>query len=759
MCVGQRRMGRRTKLSKNFNYSSILRKETSVIFFERFSEKLNENLIKYFGTAEAQRIMGLLGEGTIKITSPETFLYSSDNVGDNSLELYNTCESVEDFYYKSLMVLKKRAELGETDIEIREFFLALCDLIANRGKELTTMQLGIWIKNLVATLVNATHPSPYIMKLMDPRMRVDVEEQTGLNLKYYPTFLKTFIKAVNEIAKESKILPSSLFFPKIEFIFPVYKDTRLHQELYVASTFNIPIEHVRSILRCVPSLTEDTPALRVALEALQAEKNYKYINLDGIILELQRIDKKENFKTYPTMKDFSEPFKAAGIPRAFMLDRRVARTCVNYELYKRAFEPYFSNILINCSRLNEKSIEAHMDAAKNLSLLKCYFYKYTKNLKQKKYTFKITLTNVTEMNQEFVEFVKNKIEQVKSSTNMDFFAEIVYRNKEVTSRVDLSKITHIRVISDIHADYNRNQNYVFNFGDDFVINCGDTGGDARTCIEWHRNFVKHGVTVAGNHLGYSSSHPELNVGGNFHVDNTKNTQIKELGNTLMDIDKVQFMSNSVAEYKGIIIIGSTLYTDFALYGEQHIEEAMQYARLNMNDFKFPMVVGHREYSLTPEGWKIKMRKREESTVRNFTPQDHAYYFHYSFNFIREKVQEYKHKPIVIVTHHAPSPYSISHEYEGSMLNPAFASNLNKYIVEHPEIRLWCHGHCHNISDYILGETRVVCCPFGYNNENDWELPNKYGIRIALSDIRSRKKSWEEICKEEIQWGLVKVYKS
>ena len=751
-------MVKRTKPTKNFNYSAILRKETSLVFFERFSQKLNENLIKYFGSQEAQRVMRLLERGTLKITSPETFLYSSENIGDNSLNLYNTCESVEDFYYKSLIALKKRAEMGETDIELREFFLVLADMLDRDQTNITNMELSVWVKNLLTTLVNATHPSPYIMKFIDPRMRAEVEEQTGLNLKHYPKFFRAFLQAFNELAKGKYILPSSLFFPKLEFVFPVYKDTRQHQELYLANAFCIPLEHVRSVMKHASDLSQDTTELRVGLEALKAEKNYKNMNLDGIVLELQRIATKENFKTYPTMKHFSEPFKVMGVPRAFLLDRRVTRPCVNWELYQKSFKPYFANVQINCSTLTKHAIEAHMDAAKNICLLRCYFYKYIKNMKQGSYTFKITLTNVKEMTQEFVEFVKSKIEQIKSSTNMEFFAEIVYSNKEVLKKVETTGTTHIRVISDIHADYNRSQNYVFNFGDDFVINCGDTGGDAKTCIEWHRNYVKHGITIAGNHLGYNSSHPELNV-GEFHVDNTKNSQIKELGGVLSDHDKVLFMSNSTTEYKGIIIIGTTLFTDFALYGDKHIEEAMQYAKNTMNDFRYPMVVGHREYTRTDNGWHREMTKRSESKVRNFSPNDHAYFFYNSINYIKEKVEEYSHKPIIVVTHHAPTPYAISPEYEGSMLNPAFASNLNDYIIKHPQIRVWCHGHVHSTSDIILGKTRIVCCPFGYNNENEWQLPYGYGIRIAINDIKNKKKSWEEICKEEIQWGLVKVYKS
>ena len=112
--------------------------------------------------------------------------------------------------------------------------------------------------------------------------------------------------------------------------------------------------------------------------------------------------------------------------------------------------------------------------------------------------------------------------------------------------------------------------------------------------------------------------------------------------------------------------------------------------------------------------------------------------------------------VIIVTHHAPSPHSIDKKYEGDLLNAAFASNLNQYIIQNPQIRVWAHGHVHNPCDYILGETRVVCCPFGYNNENNFNLPYEYGLRIAIEEIKS-KKSWRKILKKDIKSGLVQVY--
>ena len=118
--------------------------------------------------------------------------------------------------------------------------------------------------------------------------------------------------------------------------------------------------------------------------------------------------------------------------------------------------------------------------------------------------------------------------------------------------------------------------------------------------------------------------------------------------------------------------------------------------------------------------------------------------------------ENPNKPIIIVTHHAPSPYSIAEKYQGDLLNAAFASNLNNFIIANPQIRLWCHGHMHDPSDYILGETRMVCCPFGYNNENEARLPYDYGLRIPISDIKS-KKSWRKLLSKQIVLGKILVY--
>ena len=49
------------------------------------------------------------------------------------------------------------------------------------------------------------------------------------------------------------------------------------------------------------------------------------------------------------------------------------------------------------------------------------------------------------------------------------------------------------------------------------------------------------------------------------------------------------------------------------------------------------------------------------------------------------------------------------------MNGAYSSDLSDFILDHPEIKLWTHGHTHELFDYMIGSTRIVCNPRGYVN--------------------------------------------
>ncbi len=67
---------------------------------------------------------------------------------------------------------------------------------------------------------------------------------------------------------------------------------------------------------------------------------------------------------------------------------------------------------------------------------------------------------------------------------------------------------------------------------------------------------------------------------------------------------------------------------------------------------------------------------------------------------------------VVVTHHLPSVRSVARRFADSRLNCYFVGDVEALIRERRP-RLWIHGHTHESCDYVIGQTRVLCNPFGY----------------------------------------------
>lgn len=74
--------------------------------------------------------------------------------------------------------------------------------------------------------------------------------------------------------------------------------------------------------------------------------------------------------------------------------------------------------------------------------------------------------------------------------------------------------------------------------------------------------------------------------------------------------------------------------------------------------------------------------------------------------------------LVVVSHFAPSRRSIHPRYaEYGDTNFHFTNELDVLIMDSPQIKLWIHGHTHTQFDYVIGQTRVVCNPTGFDGEN------------------------------------------
>jgi hypothetical protein len=142
---------------------------------------------------------------------------------------------------------------------------------------------------------------------------------------------------------------------------------------------------------------------------------------------------------------------------------------------------------------------------------------------------------------------------------------------------------------------------------------------------------------------------------------------------------------------GVRFLGATLWTDFALHGTDRgsIDRAMADAHYGMNDFQL-------------------IRYGES---RMFRPADSRAIHLAQVRWLRAKLGEEFFGSTVVVTHHLPHRRSFHRKYEGSGLNPSFASDLSDLMG--PSVSLWIHGHTHESLDYVVNGTRVVCYPRGY----------------------------------------------
>ena len=102
----------------------------------------------------------------------------------------------------------------------------------------------------------------------------------------------------------------------------------------------------------------------------------------------------------------------------------------------------------------------------------------------------------------------------------------------------------------------------------------------------------------------------------------------------------------------------------------------------------------------------------------------------SFGNLADVVSKNPTNDVIVITHHAPSERSHNKERYGDSLKFAYCNNFDHYIEEHPNIKLWVHGHDHDCHDYMIGETRVFANAFGYHEEGD----GADGFKVATVEI-------------------------
>lgn len=169
---------------------------------------------------------------------------------------------------------------------------------------------------------------------------------------------------------------------------------------------------------------------------------------------------------------------------------------------------------------------------------------------------------------------------------------------------------------------------------------------------------------------------------------------------------VRLLENECEEYKGILFLGGTLWTDCNRANPISIHDV----RFGMNDYR-----------------AIKMHNTSMDTYHRLTPEFTMNLHRKTVNYFRDCLSANSNKPAVVITHHGPTNLSINQKYHNDPLNAAYVSDLSDLILDHENIQYWVHGHMHDRCDYMIGKTRVVTNPRGYVGYEDTSQfdPNFY----------------------------------
>jgi hypothetical protein len=156
---------------------------------------------------------------------------------------------------------------------------------------------------------------------------------------------------------------------------------------------------------------------------------------------------------------------------------------------------------------------------------------------------------------------------------------------------------------------------------------------------------------------------------------------------------VTLLENQVEEYNGVMFMGATLWTD-----------------INKGD------------PLTE--WQLRQNMSDYSLITNYYPDKDMYHkltpshthklHNRTKHYFESVLKENQDNPFVVITHHSPSFMSTHEKYKHyKLMNGGYSSDLSEFILDNPQITYWCHGHHHSTSDFMIGDTRVLCNPRGY----------------------------------------------
>ena len=206
----------------------------------------------------------------------------------------------------------------------------------------------------------------------------------------------------------------------------------------------------------------------------------------------------------------------------------------------------------------------------------------------------------------------------------------------------------------------------------------------------HTNVVRRvlGHAKRGTRVIYIAGNHEFYGGKWFQTLETLREECEQFNN-------IYFLERDTKVIDDVTFIGGTLWTDCNKFDPltlHALRDMMQDYRCIRKEF---------------EGYTL------------VKPADTCYRHQQTLDYIRKVVEGRPNDKFVVVGHHSPSFQSVNEIYKDEyLMNGGYHSDLSEFILDRPQIKLWTHGHTHHPFDYVIGETRVVCNPRGYDSYED-----------------------------------------
>ena len=219
------------------------------------------------------------------------------------------------------------------------------------------------------------------------------------------------------------------------------------------------------------------------------------------------------------------------------------------------------------------------------------------------------------------------------------------------------------------------------------VNLADLGRRQAVALRF-RDFLRrvsfqfpHVIYVAGNHEFYHGKWK---------------ASIDHLREECAKFSNVYFLENDVKVINEVSFIGATLWTD-----------------CNKGD---PLTL----HALSDMMNDYRIIRNDEHGYSKLRPAHTMHRHQQTLSYLKQVLADMKDNKVVFVGHHAPSALSVHDRYKHNVhyvMNGGYHSDLSEFIIDHPQIKLWTHGHMHDPFDYVIGETRVVCNPRGYKGHD------------------------------------------